>query len=165
MLGFHAVLVAAGLSIEDARTQGWLFAAPLETSPWMPWHTAGFAQTEWHLLLGYASDIGTLVLVTTLTVLINATGLEMETRTDANLDRELVIQGAANIVAPLLGGFLGYLSMNRSMMNFKLGATSVVRQTDCNLLSRARALTTFARMSEARAVQMNGLGSRLWFST
>ena len=124
MLGFHAVLVAAGLSIEDARTQGWLFAAPLETSPWMPWHTAGFAQTEWHLLLGYASDIGTLVLVTTLTVLINATGLEMETRTDANLDRELVIQGAANIVAPLLGGFLGYLSMNRSMMNFKLGATS-----------------------------------------
>lgn len=42
---------------------------------------------------------------------------------------------------------------------------SVVRQTDCNLLSRARALTTFARMSEARAVQMNGLGSRLWFST
>ena len=38
---------------------------------------------------------------------------------------------------------------------------SVVRQTDCNLLSRARALTTFARMSEARAVQMNGLGSRL----
>ena len=43
--------------------------------------------------------------------------------------------------------------------------TSVVRQTDCNLLSRARALTTFARMSEARAVQMNGLGSRLWFST
>lgn len=124
MLGFHAVLVAAGLSIEDARTQGWLFAAPLETSPWMPWHTTGFAQTEWHLLLGHASDIGTLVLVTTLTVLINATGLEMETRTDANLDRELVIQGAANIVAPLLGGFLGYLSMNRSMMNFRLGATS-----------------------------------------
>ena len=33
--------------------------------------------------------------------------------------------------------------------------TSVVRQTDCNLFSRARALTTFARMSEARAVQMN----------
>lgn len=38
---------------------------------------------------------------------------------------------------------------------------SVVRQTDCNLLSRARALATLARMSDARAVQMNGLGLRL----
>ena len=47
----------------------------------------------------------------------------------------------------------------------ELDISSVVRQTDWNLLSRARAFTTFARMSEARAVQMNGLGSRLWFST
>jgi hypothetical protein len=39
--------------------------------------------------------------------------------------------------------------------------SSVVRQADWNLLSLARALATLARMSEARAVQMNGLGLRL----
>ena len=124
MFAFHLVLLVAGISVDTARIDGWLFAAPTDTSPWMPWHVAGFAQTDWSLLLSRAGDIGTLVLVTTLTVLINATGLEMETRTDANLDRELTVQGAANMVAPLLGGFLGYLSMNRSMMNFRLGATS-----------------------------------------
>jgi SulP family sulfate permease len=91
--------------------------------PWTPWNAAAFAQTEWSLLLNRAGDIGTLVLVTTLTVLINATGLEVETRTDANLDRELVIQGAANIAAPALGGFLGFLSMSRSLMNFRMGGT------------------------------------------
>jgi hypothetical protein len=38
---------------------------------------------------------------------------------------------------------------------------SELRQTDEALLIRARAQTTLARMSVARAVQMNGLGSRL----
>ena len=123
LLAFHGVLLAVGMSNEDARAQGWLFAAPTDTRPWMPWNTSGFAQTEWWLLLRRAGDIGTLVLVTTLTVLINATGLEAETRTDTNLDRELAVQGAANMMAPLFGGFLGYLSMNRSLMNFRLGST------------------------------------------
>ncbi len=124
LIVFHAALSAFGISIEAARDQGWLFAAPVDTAPWMPWNAADFAQTQWALLLGRVNDIGTLVLVTTLTVLINATGLEVETRTDSDLDRELVLQGSANIVAPLLGGFLGYLSMNRSLMNFKLGGTN-----------------------------------------
>ena len=43
----------------------------------------------------------------------------------------------------------------------KLQDASVVRQTDWNLLSRARARKTLARISEARAVQIKGLGSRL----
>ena len=120
---FHAALIVLDVSTVGARESGWLFAAPADTTPWMPWSMAGLAQIDWSLLLARIGDIGTLVLVTTLTVLINATGLEVETRTDANLDRELTLQGAANIVAPLAGGFLGFLSMNRSMMNLKLGGT------------------------------------------
>src|SRR5260370_40245145 len=42
---------------------------------------------------------------------------------------------------------------------------SGLRQTDCILFSFARARVTFAKMSEALAVQMNGFGSRLCFST
>jgi len=38
---------------------------------------------------------------------------------------------------------------------------SGVRQTDCILFSLARARVTFARMSEALAVQMNGFGDWL----
>ena len=101
----------------------------------------GLAQTDWSLLLARIGDIGTLVLVTTLTVLINATGLEVETRTDANLDRELMLQGGANVVAPMLGGFLGYLSMNRSLMNFKLGGTNRVSGVAFALVSIALAWT------------------------
>ena len=124
MVAFHGVLVATGISGDAARANGWLYAVPADASLWLPWSTSGFAQTEWRMLLRHAGDIGTLVLVTTLTVLINATGLEVETRTDTNLDRELMVQGGANIVSPLFGGLLGFLSLNRSMINFRLGATS-----------------------------------------
>ena len=40
-------------------------------------------------------------------------------------------------------------------------STSVVRQTDHNLLLAALARFTFSRMSEALAVQTNGFGSVL----
>ena len=39
-----------------------------------------------------------------------------------------------------------------------------MRQTDCILLSLVRVRVTFAKMSEALAVQMNGFGWRLCFS-
>ena len=44
---------------------------------------------------------------------------------------------------------------------FNTSPASVVRQTVDNLLSLARARFTFSKMSDALAVQMNGLGSAL----
>src|SRR5215831_11292224 len=43
-------------------------------------------------------------------------------------------------------------------------SASGVRQTDCILFSFSRARVTFAKMSDALAVQMNGFGSRLCLS-
>jgi hypothetical protein len=40
----------------------------------------------------------------------------------------------------------------------RYAASSGLRQTDCILLSLVLARVTFARMSEAFAVQMNGFG-------
>ena len=48
---------------------------------------------------------------------------------------------------------------------FDCSATSGPRQTDCTLLRLLRARWTFSRMSEALAVQINGLGFWLWPAT
>ncbi len=124
MLVFHLALFGSGLDPAQAREQGWLFARAPDATIWHPWSSQDLQRTDWWLLANRAGDIATLVLVTTLTVLINATGLEVETRTDTNLDRELGIQGLANVASSLAGGFLGFLSMNRSLINFRMGATT-----------------------------------------
>jgi sulfate permease, SulP family len=126
LLLFHGVLWLAGVVPEQARAQGWLFAMPTETTPWWPWAMQALGQVEWTFLLRNPGEVGTLVLITMLTVLINATGLEVESRVDADMDRELVLQGSANILAPLAGGLLGYLSLSRSLMNQRLGGTTRV---------------------------------------
>ena len=124
--GFHVVLWSAGIPMDTARVEGWLFNSPSGSGLWTPWTPGALQETEWLLLLGRIGDAGTLVFVTTLTLLINATGLEVETRTDADLDRELMLNGGANIVSSLMGGYLSFISMSRSLINYKLGATSRV---------------------------------------
>src|SRR5262249_49063208 len=51
-------------------------------------------------------------------------GLELATRRDLDLDRELRANGLANILAGLGGGMVGYLSMSRSLLNMQAGAVS-----------------------------------------
>ena len=62
--------------------------------------------------------------VVIVTILLNAAGLELATRRDVDLDRELRANGLANILAGLGGGMVGYLSLSRSLLNMQAGAVS-----------------------------------------
>ena len=121
---FHLVLWLAGVPLEQARAEGWLFGMPAQTTPWWPWSFQEIGRMDWSFLVRNPGEVGTLVLITMLTILINATGLEVESRVDADMDRELVLQGSANMIAPLVGGLLGYLSLSRTLMNQRLGGTT-----------------------------------------
>lgn len=126
LLSFHLALWLAGMSPDQARAQGWLFAMPAQVQPWWPWSLQEIGRADWSFPFRNPGEVGTLVLITMLTILINATALEVESRVDADMDRELVLQGSANMLAPLLGGLLGYLSLSRSLMNQRLGGTTRV---------------------------------------
>ena len=125
-LACHAMLGVAGIGIDEARESGWLFAQSNGADLWFPWNAFDLALIEWGVIGEHIAGIGTVVVVTTLTILLNATGLELQTHTDADLDRELRVQGGANVAAAICGGFLGYLSFNRSMINYRMGANSRV---------------------------------------
>ena len=56
-----------------------------------------------------------------ITVLLNTTGIELATKKDAELEVELSAAGVANIFTGLLGGIPGYLSISRSVLNYKAG--------------------------------------------
>jgi len=62
-----------------------------------------------------------MMFVTVMTVLLNTTGIELETRHEANLERELNAVGSANLLSASLGGYVTCISLSRTTLNYGLG--------------------------------------------
>lgn len=119
-----AALWISGMSIKDARLAGWFFSMPAEAAVWTPWSIADLALLDPHFVLNHIGALLGVALIAALSILLNATGVEMESQRDADLDRELQVQGGANMAAAVLGGFPGYISLSRTLLNLRLGSTS-----------------------------------------
>jgi SulP family sulfate permease len=60
--------------------------------------------------------------VVAITILLSATGIELATQSDVDLDRELQVGGINNLITGLCGGMVGYLSISRTLLNYQAGA-------------------------------------------
>ena len=117
MLGWLiAGLVAIALLVLPRLSNHYL-VTPLPSS-------ATFAQVRWDGLLDQWQNFLAMTVIVVVTILLNATGLELATRRDVDFDRELRINGIANILSGLTGGMVGYLSFSRTSLNFRAGALS-----------------------------------------
>ena len=104
--------------LDTLRAEGWFFSLP-HVTPWLPW-MAG-SSVDWHLVLIHVPDILVVALVSAATLLLNATGIELLTSRDVDLDGELRTAGIANLVAGYLGAMVSFASFSRSAMNYNLG--------------------------------------------
>ena len=124
ILAVLAMLALAGVSVEVARQEGWLYALPARSVWWQPWSAADFALLQLDAIAVRFSDLMTVALVSTLTILMNSTALEIETQRDIDLDRELRMHGAALLANAACGGMPGNVSLTRSLLNFRLGSSA-----------------------------------------
>ena len=122
---FYIALLLLGVPLADAQAQGWMFAAPSPARFDPPW-TLEFPRFPWSELPGLAADFFAVMFVTTISVLLNITGIELATKREANLDRELKVLGSANLLCAALGGYVACITVTRSNMNFALGRSSRV---------------------------------------
>ncbi len=120
---FYAAVYALGIPVAEVQAEGWTFAAPAIATPAPPW-TLDFPQFPWTALPTLAADLLAVMFVSTISVLLNITGIEIKTKHEANLDRELKVLGVANLVSALLGGYVSCLASSRSNMNFALSGRS-----------------------------------------
>src|SRR5262245_3283593 len=63
-----------------------------------------------------AGDIIAMMFVTVMSVLLNMTGIELETRYEADLERELKAVGSANLLSASLGGYVTCSSLSRTTL-------------------------------------------------
>src|SRR5262245_33778135 len=117
----HLALLVMGISITDAQAGGWLFKPEAAVALKLPWNFEEFSRFPWPALSSLAGDIVAMMFVTMMTVLLNTTGIELETRHEANLERELNAVGSANLLSASLGGYVTCSSLSRTTLNYEVG--------------------------------------------
>ena len=120
----YLFLFLTGSPLVVAQAEGWMFRPqPMAglISPWQPGALRGFS---WTALPALAGDLLAVMFVTIITLLLNTTGIEIATRTEVNIERDLKVLVLANIAAAALGGYVSCTSFSRSMLVRMAGATS-----------------------------------------
>lgn len=112
---FHLAAAALG-SPAQAMDGGWLLGPFPEGIPWRPVSLQALAGMDWRALAAEIPTVGTLILVSSISILLYASGIELELRQELDLDRELKAAGTANLLVALVGGVPGFHSMSDSIL-------------------------------------------------
>jgi len=120
-LAFFGALAVSGISIAQARALEWMFE-PLSLSRLQSPLSLPWGAVRWDVLLHHYSEVLALLAVSTLTILLNATGVGLATRREVDFNHELRSAGVANIITGIVGGVIGYQSLNRTLLNYHFGS-------------------------------------------
>ena len=124
IIGTHAVLALLPLPDDLVATWGLMFSVPSGGRPIFPLVTGDYADVDWTALAPIAGDMVAVAVLAILSILINSTTIELATGVDVDLDRELRVQGVANVASALAGGFVGHISVSRTLVNVAAGGAS-----------------------------------------
>lgn len=145
IVAFYAVVAARGLSIESLRDRGWLFDVPHGSPFAMPWNPNTLQHVIWSVFPHRFDDVAAIVVVVAISVLLNTSVLELMTQREADFDRELRVQGLANLTSGLFGGFVCVGAPNATMLSYRSAGASripavVVTLTSLAILFGGRAI-------------------------
>jgi len=121
---FYIVAWADGTTVFQLQQDGWLIGPFSAGGLWQPFPTSELINVHWELIAGESTQMLVVVLVSTVGLLLNSGGLELATKRDMDLGRELRVAGIGNLFSGLVPGLIGYQQLSLSAMNFKLKANN-----------------------------------------
>ncbi|MDX1616497.1 MAG: SulP family inorganic anion transporter [Candidatus Promineifilaceae bacterium] len=119
LLLFYLVVWIGRLPLEQLREQGWLLGgfAAVPIGQALPWEQLGEARLS--AVVGQLPNIGALIVLSTVGLLLNVSGLEVVIQRDVNFNRELRAAGLGNVAAGLFGGLVSYHQLSLSTLSVK----------------------------------------------
>ncbi|HEY5731261.1 MAG TPA: SulP family inorganic anion transporter, partial [Anaerolineales bacterium] len=126
LLVFYITLFASGSSLEQARSAGLLLGTFPSGGLWAPFTPSAFTKVDWGVLAGQLDKLIPIPLVSLISFLLNATGLELIAKRDIDLNHELRVTGMANMLAGLGGGPAGYLALGPTSLAQQMGAKTPI---------------------------------------
>ncbi|MEI7599918.1 MAG: SulP family inorganic anion transporter [Aestuariivirga sp.] len=123
---YHLGLHLAGMTVGEAQAAGLLLGpfpdfTGLEAPAWIR-----LSAEEWSHVAAHIPTFASILLVSVVALLLNASGLELATRSDLDINRELRAAGLANMASGLLGGAVGFHALSASLLGYRMGANSRV---------------------------------------
>jgi sulfate permease, SulP family len=119
---FWAVMLASGTPMAALAADGWMLAPVPPFGSWLSTPPqAVFFEIDWAIVLDHWPQILTLVAVSLMGVLMQASVIEIAARSDVDLNRELRALGVGNLVCAMLGSLPGYHSLGVSLLSFRSG--------------------------------------------
>lgn len=119
---FYLYLFLTQTSISEAAGQGLLLSRFAGGISWQPLTPAALSGVNWPVLFSQIGNLGTIVLIALISLLLNASGLELISRQEVDLNRELRASGLANLLSGLGGSSVGYMSLSLTALGHRLGS-------------------------------------------
>ncbi|WKZ46346.1 MAG: SulP family inorganic anion transporter [Anaerolineales bacterium] len=121
---FYGYLLIAGIPVAEASSRGWLLGPFPSGGLYQPLTPAAFALIDWSAILQNFGKIITILALSIIALLLNASALEVTVKQDIDLNRELQSAGWANLIGGLGGSPVGYQTLGMSSLAHRLGAKS-----------------------------------------
>ena len=122
-LVFYGLTKVAGMSPAQLMAGGWLVGPFPETTPQLfnPILFQGSADLDWSVVIANMSTIGTIIMLSAVSLMLTASGLAVVQRNNFDINRELMVAGFANTISGTGGGLIALPSMSLTELAMKVG--------------------------------------------
>ncbi|MEZ5828567.1 MAG: SulP family inorganic anion transporter [Hyphomicrobiales bacterium] len=110
--------------VADGPRSAWFLKAVGALQLWWPLAAMAEHNIDWGVLARSSAEIGAVCGVTAISMLLDVSSLEVARQKSADLDKEFKTNGLANLLASVLGGVAGNLSLNNSLLLQQAGAVT-----------------------------------------
>ena len=121
---FYALVLILGLSLDSLMQTDWLLGPFPASSLWQPLTPGTLAQADWVAIVDQFETLAIMTITGLIAILINYSGIELETKEDIDFDQDLQASGLATLLTSLGGGPMGYPSTSLSILPQQVGAHS-----------------------------------------
>ncbi len=125
-ISFFATAWMLDISLAELTERGWLLGPLDEQALWSPLTFEKLSMANWNVIAGQAANITAVLMVCSLSILLNANSLELVAKKEVDLNRELRSSGIGNLISSFSPGFVGFMQISLTTLNIKLNAQSRV---------------------------------------
>jgi SulP family sulfate permease len=118
--GFHVVTRIADIDRETALARGWLLGPFPDGGLWPGPVTDALAGANWAAIGGETATLAAILLIVPISLLLYISAVEVDTRSDLDMNAELRATGWANVAAAAVGSAPGYLYLADTIITQRL---------------------------------------------